>query len=591
MPPAPSPLVAFSAWAPDIVAQNTNVTSNIKNVVPRADGYGPHASLLTFTAALPGPCRGAFLARNSDGSVTLFGATATNLYQLNNTNFTWTNVSLAGGPYAALAGSDNWQFAQFNLQVVAVQANVAPQVFILGSSSAFAALGGSPPQASHIAIINRFIILSGLLASFTRVQWCDLDNPTQWTAGVGLADFTDLPDGGSVHDVRGGDLSGIIFQDSSIRWLIFSPGSATTFDIIRISTSDGIFGQYSSVTAGDQVFFYSPQGFKVIQPGGYPVQIGKEQIDRTFAALLDTANLQLFFAATDPNSTRVYWAFKSTAGSSGLFDTVFIYDWVLQKWSTLSITGQFLTYLAKPGLSLESLDTIAPGIIAITGAADNGSGKVRLTLSGLTAGTAGYPAPNSAPTDGAPGGGNTNLNVQDTVSVYGIVGTTEANGVFPFTIIDAHHIDLIGPTFTNNYVSGGSIGGSLDQLAFSLDSISQASLPALAAFSSSNQAGFFNGPNLAATLETPEQNAQGTRFFISSIRPKTDCPVAQGYVGWRDNAQAAITRTAPVTVNQIGECPCRIDGRYLRYGVSIPAGAVWTSASGVEPFQKGTSQR
>src|SRR5208282_2305415 len=129
--------------------------------------------------------------------------------------------------------------------------------------------------------------------------------------------------------------------------------------------------------------------------------------------------MQLFIAATNPAATQVYWAFKSLAGQSGLFDTILIYDWVLKKWTTASISGQYLTTFAKPGLTLAALDAIAPGIITISGAADNGSGLIRLTLSGLTAGT---------PPD------NTDLNTENTVTVYDVVGTTEANGVWNFRI-------------------------------------------------------------------------------------------------------------------------------------------------------------
>lgn len=44
----------------------------------------------------------------------------------------------------------------------------------------------------------------------------------------------------------------------------------------------------------------------------------------------------------------------------------------------------------------------------------------------------------------------------DTVIVTGITGTTEANGVWPMTLIDAAHIELQGSVFANAYVSGGT---------------------------------------------------------------------------------------------------------------------------------------
>jgi len=63
---------------------------------------------------------------------------------------------------------------------------------------------------------------------------------------------------------------------------------------------------------------------------------------------------------------------------------------------------------------------------------------------------------------------------QNKIVVYGVAGTTEANGSWPFTVIDATHIDLVGSVFTHAYVSGGKIGGSLDAMVLSLDSYATA---------------------------------------------------------------------------------------------------------------------
>ncbi|TPN44873.1 hypothetical protein [Mesorhizobium sp. B1-1-7] len=50
----------------------------------------------------------------------------------------------------------------------------------------------------------------------------------------------------------------------------------------------------------------------------------------------------------------------------------------------------------------------------------------------------------------------------DVRTVFGVVGTTEANGTWTITVIDATHIDLQGTTFANVYTSGGSINGQWD---------------------------------------------------------------------------------------------------------------------------------
>jgi hypothetical protein len=44
----------------------------------------------------------------------------------------------------------------------------------------------------------------------------------------------------------------------------------------------------------------------------------------------------------------------------------------------------------------------------------------------------------------------------DTVNVSGVLGTTEANGSWPVTVIDASHIELQGSAFVNAYTSGGT---------------------------------------------------------------------------------------------------------------------------------------
>lgn len=72
--------------------------------------------------------------------------------------------------------------------------------------------------------------------------------------------------------------------------------------------------------------------------------------------------------------------------------------------------------------------------IAITGAANNGSGVIRLAVASTSA-----------------------LLTGNKIWVTGIVGTTEANNTWTINVIDLTHVDLVGSTFTNAYVSGGTL--------------------------------------------------------------------------------------------------------------------------------------
>ena len=312
------PILPIPDYRPDVSDYEGAHSNTILNVIPRGDGYGPFPDFTVFTSALPAACRGFFYARKADGSISVFAGTSTKLYNLNNTDFAWTDVSKSGGTYSALPGSDQWQFAQFNNFVFAVQINTAVQVFDLTSSSAFADLGGSPPPARYIAVVGRFLVLSGLGSSTPyRIQWSGLNATTTWTPGSNQSDYQDFPDGGIVRGVAGGEY-GIVFQDASIRRLTYAPGSPVIFQIDRISEEKGIFAPLSMVRAGDQVLYISPDGFQMIAPGGYPQAIGKERVDRTFFADVDTGNLQLCIGASDPKGSRVYWAYKSLAGASRL---------------------------------------------------------------------------------------------------------------------------------------------------------------------------------------------------------------------------------------------------------------------------------
>lgn len=362
------PLLRFAEYKPDISDYEGSSTKNILNVVPKADGYGPFSSFSQFSQSLPGACRGAFYALNADGTVTIFAATATKLYQLNNTTFAWTDVSLAGGSYATLSTTAQWQFAQTGNLVFATQANAVLQVFTIGSSTAFSNALGSPPQAAYISVLGQFLVLSGLLSQPFRIQWSGLASynaSTSWTAGINSADFQDFPDGGVVRGVAGGDQSGIIFQDQVIRTMAYV-GSPTIFQIARVTQGLGLLAPYSVVQSGGNILFYSGKGFYVIPPGGQPTAIGRERIDSTFFTDLDIGNMQLFMAAADPRSTRVYFAYKSTSGTAGQFDKLLGYDTLLDRWFPIAATGQFLLGLSQSGITLESLDAINGSLDAMT---------------------------------------------------------------------------------------------------------------------------------------------------------------------------------------------------------------------------------
>lgn len=553
--------IFFGDFAPDTFQLDDQADApDLLNVIPRGDGFGPIRGLAEWTTALPSRCRGLFYARTSNGSVAIFAGTSTRLYQLNNTTLAWIDVSKGGSSYTVLNADESWQFVQFNNFVIAVQANTAPQVFDLTSSTAFADLGGSPPQARYIAIVNRFVVLFGLASNPFRVQWSGLNAVTTWTSGVNSSDYQDLPDGGIARGVSGGDL-GYILQDSAIRRMTFSPGSDVVFQIDRVGRDIGVLAPQSIINVNSKLFFISSKGFMRMDAGSSePAPIGEARVNEFFASSYDSAGIGFVQSAADPNSNTCIWTFRTSGSSADGWDAMLIYNYIRDRWSYAEISGQYIGSIAKPGLTLEALDAIAPGAQSISNAVNNGVGRIRLTVPSTSGWATG-----------------------DYKTISLVVGTTEANGTWPITVINATTIDLQGSTFTNAYVSGGVVGGSLDLLLFSLDSAQAASLANLAIAGPSNKVGYLNGNTLEATLETGEQSTDNKRILVRGFYVISDAPTVYGSISKREQLSDDLTYTNETLKNARGFVPQLRSTRYARGKIRIPAGTAWTFASGIRP--------
>ncbi|MGM4997845.1 hypothetical protein AB8A05_04205 [Tardiphaga sp. 538_B7_N1_4] len=356
-------------WVPVSKVASVTISNASPAVVTYANTFAANdAVVFSTTGSLPtGLTAGTvYYVSATSLSGSSFKVSATPGGALINTSSAGSGTHSVTAIYSSLSSTAQWRFAQFNNFVMAVQANVVPQVYDLSSSTAFADLGGSPPQAAYIDIVSRFVVLSGLLSNPYRIQWSGLNATTTWTSGVNSSDYQDLPDGGIVRGVAGGDQSAIIFQDQSIRRMSYVPGSPIIFQIDRISQDKGLYAPYSIVRAGEVVFFYAGQGFHKIAPGGFPEQIGREKVDRSFLTDLDKGNLQLFMGAADPRSTRVYWAYKSISGIVGSYDKILGYDFLLDRFFPIDMQGEYLLGISQTGLTLENLDAINSNIDAMT---------------------------------------------------------------------------------------------------------------------------------------------------------------------------------------------------------------------------------
>jgi len=128
-------------------------------------------------------------------------------------------------------------------------------------------------------------------------------------------------------------------------------------------------------------------------------------------------------------------------------NTLYVSDYPDNEQTITSYVGATQTATISPGLpgaptgtTVMTNEMIVPYQdinVAVTGAASGAGGVVRLT---------------------APGHG---LATGDTLTVNNVGGTTEANGVWAVTVLDANTLDLVGSTYASAYTGGGRLNGRI----------------------------------------------------------------------------------------------------------------------------------
>lgn len=99
-----------------------------------------------------------------------------------------------------------------------------------------------------------------------------------------------------------------------------------------------------------------------------------------------------------------------------------------------------ISTIPNPALAINTTYNVYLGAFSgtVSGAANNGGGLIRLTVNSTTRLCTGY-----------------------IITIAGVGGTTEANGIWTITVIDATHIDLQTSAFVHAYTAGGTMSAYL----------------------------------------------------------------------------------------------------------------------------------
>lgn len=363
------PRVKFGDWLPDFPDLDNPGAITVKNVYPSDGAYRPFRTLATYTSALTARCRGAFTARSVAGAVHLFAGDATKLYHLVGNSVTWDDVS--NGTYGA---DEFWSFAQFGDRVIATNGIDNVQSFVMASSTDFADLGGSPPDARYVAVVGDFVVLGKLSSLPQTVRWSAFDDPTTWTPSAATqADSQNIVgNDGEITGLVGGRSYGLVFMERAVyRMTYVGPPYIFQFDVLEGAPGTRAPGSIASWK--NYVFWLAEDGF-YMTTGSQAVPIGKNKVDHTFLSDLQASHINRITASYDPLQACYVVAYPGSGAINGDPNKCILFHLPTGKWSLVEQAVEALFPAAQSlGFTLENLDTISGSLDALPASLDSGT--------------------------------------------------------------------------------------------------------------------------------------------------------------------------------------------------------------------------
>lgn len=324
----------FAPFLPDLPPSGQCVVAD--NVFPAQEGYIPVGEFQQVTPALANISGGVAYV-GSDGTSTLLAGDGNALWKYNGA--TWEQAMVA-------LSAKRWRFTQFGDNAVAVYGGAPIKHSLTGSGASL--VGGSPPDADLVATVRDFVVLAGDPAARQTVTWSGINNLEEWDPTDEQSDSQELPDGGEVMGLAGGEY-GIILQRNAIKRMSYV-GAPVIFQIDTISSNIGCMAKGSVAQAGRLVFFLSERGFHLTD-GNDVRPIGAEKVDRTFFATYSRQDIENgIYAAVDPRRNIVMWSMPGTPG------LIWCYHYVLDRWTNIRVPTRLVFSGFTANIPIDALD-------------------------------------------------------------------------------------------------------------------------------------------------------------------------------------------------------------------------------------------
>ncbi len=345
--------VTFGEWLPDQPGVIGALTT-AKNCYPRAVGYGPFPQEVNYSADASQDINNVVAARATDGTTRVFAGGSTKLFRLDSGDLSLDDVSAT-----TYTSSTRWRFTQFGNKLIAGNEANTLQAYDLTSTGNFANLASDAPKAKFVTVVRDFVV-TGFQTSYPfRVQWSGINNETTWAAsGTTQADFQDIPDGGNIQGVTGGEFGLILLERSLVRMSYV--GTPLIFQFDNIARNLGCFEPNSVIQYQGITYFLGDDGFYACN-GQNIVNIGAEKVNRYFFNTARESEFGSMSAAVDPSKNLIIWGYACT----DLTYRLLIYHIPTKRWSYADTGVDRVASSSTPTVTLESLDTFSASIDAL----------------------------------------------------------------------------------------------------------------------------------------------------------------------------------------------------------------------------------
>lgn len=475
----------FGQWLPDAPDYQNPGLVAAENVLPVGGGYEPIRAPVATGVSVTGTARGMIRVVRPDTSQLIVIGTADDLY------------TVSGGVVVPSGLEDvnvtaSWRFVPFGKMLWAFAAGHAPCYLPdVTTDTEFVPHPGTAPKAAAAARVADFIVVGDLedidlSVDPYRIRWSRFNDPAgDWADDIATqAGAVAMPsEYGRVMAIAGGDY-GIILQRYGVSRLDYT-GGAAVFSKREISSGRGCAAPASVVQVAGVTYFLSDDGFFKTD-GASIAPIASQRVFSWFLSAIKEEAFESVQGAVDWASRCIVWSFSAAEGVDG-FTRQIIYSWESDRWSSATLTLDWLADTIKTGMSLEQVSAVYPDL-------------------------------------------------------------------------DAMPLSLDSPKFLAR-------GRSLTAVI----------------------AGFvcdLSGAALRARIQTGEfQPATGFRCCVSGVAVLAENADANSQValGARDPSKGSTVRwTRPQTEGRDGFARPRLDGRYVRAEIIIPAGANWAKAAGIQ---------